>query len=228
MGLVDKLTEVDKTIWHGYEKVTNYCNQEFGWDKYSLAKGANLGQSISYFGGGLYFFIEGLQSGNNGSLMIGGMSSLYALGSFYVDNRDLQKDEKKEIALLEKTSATTLPRFKPSRPVIFVGLSAFGGYYLHSYATQQELPPELSPLSSQEYNLFGALIMASFLSSNLFRVCKSYFQDQIMTPPKKKKKVLKTLYQKVKGKARAVQVPQLEPVKEPTKCQSIDDLAGGA
>ncbi|MEK6900570.1 MAG: hypothetical protein AABX05_05580, partial [Nanoarchaeota archaeon] len=81
--------------------------------------------------------------------------------------------------------------------------------------------PEGLSLSQPEYNVFSGLVYLSMGLYIFFSACKSYFKDQIMTPPKKKKKVLKALLEKAKGKVQPEPVPQLEPNK-----YSIDDVIG--
>ncbi len=217
MGLVDKLTELDEKIWKQYEKVTNYCNKEYGWNKYDLATRSALGSSISMLGAGVYMLIDGFQTSNMVYTTIGITASLLAIPFYHVRKKSYGRQEAAEIKLLENGGALVSPTSKPYRPFNF-GFAAF----FFSSAELRMLGD--FPQSNEEQN---TLMMCVGLAWGCYYVCypsESYFKDQIMTPPKKKKSVLKTLYQKVTGKIQPAPQPQLEP----TKYQSIDDVVGGA
>ena len=224
MGLVDKLTELDQYIWTQHEKVTNYCNREYGWNKYDLARKTHACQIASFSAIPVYTSLQGIE-GNNASMIIAGAAlGLLTVGLHYSGRFRIKREEEKEIKLLERTGAVNEPQFSAFRPAWSLQWAAIFGYYTYTYATNQNTPPEGLALSSEEYNLFNSLMWASGFISNIFETSKQYFLDQIMTPPKKKKSVLKAIAEKVKGKLQAAPQPQLAP----TKYQSIDRLVGDA
>lgn len=216
MGLEDTLTKLDEKIWKQYEKVTNYCNEEYGLNKYDLATRAALGASISFLGTNVYLLIGGFQISSMFSITVGIMGSLVAVPAYYVRKKDYEREEAEEMKLLESNGALQSPISKPYRPLDF-GLAAF----FFSSAVSSMLGD--FPQPNEEQN---TLLMCTTLAGCYF-VCspsESYFADQIMTPPKKKKSVFKTIYEKITGKLQPATQPQLEPA----KYQSIDDIVGGA
>ncbi len=216
MGLVDKLTELDEAIWKQYEKVTQYCNKEYGWNKYDLATRAALGASISYFGASVYTLIYGFQTSNMISTTVGVMGSLVGIRYDYSRKKDYEIEEAIEIRRFESDGAIPSPQSKPYRPLEF-GLASFFFSFagLRIFSDSQQ--------SSEEHNALGTMISLALGIYFVFDASESYFLDQIMAPPKKKKSVLKTLYEKVTGKIQPTPAPQLEP----TKYQSIDDIIEG-
>ena len=217
MGLEDKLTKLDEAIWKQYEKVTQYCNKEYGWNKYDLATRAALGSSISYLGAGVYMFIYGFQTSNMFFTTLGITGSLVAIPNYYVSKKGNEQKEAMEIKRLENSGVLPFPTFKPYRAFNFAFaalLCSFAGLRMFNDFPQH----------NEEKNTLWTIINLALGTYYVFRPSESYFRDQIMTPPKKKKKVLKTLYEKVTGKFQPAPAPQLEP----TKYQSIDDVVGGA
>ncbi|MEK6809162.1 MAG: hypothetical protein AABY40_00650 [Nanoarchaeota archaeon] len=200
MGLVDKLTELDKAIWQKYETVTQYCNKEYGWNKYNLTRSMDSAMVASLLVGGTYDLSFGVRDNNSDGITLGAimlLSALYA-GHKFKDQQHYR--EKKEDRLLESTGAGLTPRFSALRPIAAawsVVLSSFGFYHK-------------SPSS----------FLASIGVATIFAISGTYFIDQIMTPPKKKKTIPQTIKEKITGN---VAVPQLELVK-PTKYQSIDEV----
>ena len=224
MGLVDKLTELDEYIWKQHEKVTQYCNKEYGWDKYDLARKSNKGMAVSWVGSATYSALEGVL-GSSPSFVGAGIFSLAVAGaSYYFLEQFFQRHEKMELKRLE-CNTMSAPHFLAWRPIVLplaaltyaiAGIFSFLGY---------SGVPESLKISQEQYHLLNGLDRSFYASTHVFLTSTLYFADQIMTPPKKKRSVLKTLYEKAKGKLEPVSVPQLEPVK-PTRYQSIDEVIG--
>lgn len=228
MGLVDKLTELDEAIWKQYEKVTNYCNREYGWNKYDLARKTNTGMGISAVGTGVYGALEGMLASSPALIGTNLFCPMIAIGSYYLLKIRDEYQEKKEISQLEQLGdAIPAPQFYFSRPLVG-GVGVFLGLVVSitSFLGLDKMSESLKPLSQDNYNTLGGLQGLGLASMVFFVVSTSYFEDQITTPPKKKKSVFKTVYEKVTG--RIPTIPQLEPVKEPTKYLSINDVVGGA
>ena len=220
MGLVEKLTDLDEAIWEQYEKVTQYCNKEFGWDKYDLMKASSGLTSASFFGANFYMSLAGWQWDNPRLASVGTFGAAVGIGLYYLNRSEINETEKKEVASLHN-GVIKKPIFGPKRPSLFTYNSIFYSYFLYRFATKQGFPDSLglnTSLSSDE-NILGALVSTSLLFLTFFGTCKLYFSDQIPTPPQKKKSVLKTLYEKTIGKLQVAPQPQLEP-----KYESIDDV----
>lgn len=214
MGLVDKLTELDEKIWKQYEKVTNYCNKEFGWNKYDLANKCLLGESAGMLGTGFYMGLDGVKEGNPFWGTIGVLTSLLSMAYYRVYKYRHEILENREIKLLQD-GVVYSPKFKASRSLQLLStipLTSIAAYFLS--ASEPESTPYKGHFSV--IGLYGIALSLLYFS----QASKSYFQDQIMTPPKKKKSVLKSLYEKAMGKFQTVPVPQ----SGLTKHQSIDDL----
>ena len=222
MGLVDKLTELDEAIWKQYEKVTNHCNREYGWDKYDLARKSNKGMVVSWVGSATYSALEGVL-GSSPSFVGAGIFNLALAGaSYYFLEQFFQRHEKTELKMLE-CNMMSAPHFLAWRPIVLPLMAlnyAIAGVF--SFLGYSGVPESLK-ISQEQYNLLNGLNHSFYTSTHVFLTSTFYFTDQIMTPPKKKKSVLKTLYEKITGKIPAV--PQLEPVK-PTRYQSIDEVIG--
>ena len=219
MGLVEKLTELDESIWKQHEKVTRYCNREYGWNKYDLVRKTLFATTASYLGEMTYMALGGIDEDRSYPIVIGGFFSLLTIVSYPLLMKSINEKEEREIKLLERTGATIEPVFKATRPAYSSALGALCAYMAYfSFTKQLGLPEDVS---EQYHQTTGLFFSAGFIW-NIFRTSKSYFEDQIMTPPKKKKSVLKTIYEKVIRKFQVAPVPQLEPVK-PIKYQSIDD-----
>ena len=227
MGLVDKLTEADKYIWKQHEKVTSYCNKEYGWNKYDLVRKANIAMFGSLLGGGTYMSLMG--GGDNlGVTVLGGTLSLLAVGTYPTSKKIINIEEAVDTELLIYYGATREPRFGAYRPASLVASLLLTASFATAFFTGQlHIITEKSPISQEEFNQLGGLAAIATFCGYIFWGMKSYFQDQIMTPPKKKKSVLKSLSEKATEKIQPAPVPQLEPVK-PTKYQSIDNIVEGA
>jgi|SRR3989344_1952783 len=210
MGLVDKLMELDKSIWKQHEKVTQYCNKEFGWNKYDLARKAQTGATGSMVGAGTYNSLLALYT-HSVSEIIGG-AVLISLG--YLLHRNvtevLNHNEKVETEMLQRRGLVKKPEIKASRAATFVGVSIFTGalfsfFYSASAEGDGEKVRRLLELGSIGYFFF------SFFCSS-----RNYFADQIMAPPTKKK----TIPQAIKEKITGVEVPRLEQA----QYHSIDNI----
>src|SRR3989344_8682973 len=119
MSLTDKLTELDEVIWKQYEKVTQYCNKEFGWNKYDLVGKANVGTAISAVGTGVYGTLEGYLD----SSPVLAISHLFvptmALGIYYTLKKNIGVWEKRERHQMEN-GMIKAPQFKALRPMTYI------------------------------------------------------------------------------------------------------------
>lgn len=223
MGLVDKLTELDKYIWTGFEKVTQYCNKEYGWDKYDLAKGMVSSTAGSLLGAGVYTstlsVIGDTSFGAGFGVGVGVGLGLVALLARNVGKQISDIVEYHELKDLEQ-GVVFQPVFKAIRPI-----TAFSLTTIPIVLNQLDAPPAYLQISDEKYNALSSLVFACYSAVSFFGFSALYFLDQIPTPPKKKKSVFKTLYEKVAGKLQPAPVPQLQPAK-PTRYQSIDDMLG--
>jgi len=228
MGLVDKLTELDQYIWKQHEKVTNYCNKEYGWNKYDLARKMLAAETISNIGVGTYFSLGGFLGDNPTQSAIGAGLALIVGGVYSLRKKRLDNREEREINQILRSGATEQPTFSAIRPAFYLIETVFFGYLTSKFFLNQQVnPPESLTLSPEQYTNLGRLLGACVMLGLQFEICKDYFLDQIMTPPKKKKSVLKSLYEKATEKLQPAPVPQLVPIK-PNRHQSIDNIVGGA
>ncbi len=224
MTLTEKLTELDQVIWKQYEKVTQYCNKEFGWNKYDLARKTNTGMGISAAGAGVYGVLEGVLGSSPATVGASLFCPMVGIGYCYLTKIIInESQEKEEISQLEK-GVVHAPEPRAYRPLLlgagflnlFLSISSFLGL--------QEVPETLKPLSQDNYNILGGLYGLALASMVFFVASTDYFSEQIMTPPQKKKSVLKAITEKVTAKLQPAYVPQLEEA----KYQSIDDVVGSA
>jgi len=222
MGLTDKLTELDEAIWKKYERVTHYCNKEFGWNKYDLTRKTNAALCASLLGEFTFCGIGGVTESSPFKAAVGGIMSLLVIAAYPTAQKRIQKKEEEEVNLLVKTGATTEPQFTAWRPALFISYSLFCSHLAYLGFTGQLSVPSKTSLSQEQYDTTSALFFTAAFFVGIFRTSKSYLLDQIMTPPKKKKSVLKAITEKVTGTVPAV--PQLEE----TRYQSIDNIVGGA
>lgn len=219
MGLAEKLTELDEKILHGYEKVTNYCDKEYGWNKYDLARKANTLNYAASLSVGAGWTLEGVLGDDLTTTVFATLTSLVILGAYSVSKKILEEKEKTEIGLLAQSGAVNKPNFRPARPVISLGSLSFLGALTYSKFTGGSTVPRGNSLSPEAYGRLESFFWAMLTLSYAFAISRSYFEDQIMTPPKKKKSVWKAISEKFTEKVQ-VSVPQLE-----AKYQSIDDVA---
>ena len=211
MGLVDKLTGLDEAIWKQYEKGTNYCNEKFGWDKYSLMRIGSASYTGSMFGIGFLFLVDRID--HDLAVVAGGAA--IGLVSYGVDDlfkKVFEHQEQKELKSLEEKGAAIEPQFTPVRPTVLAGYSLSISAIF--YAFSQGVPSVRQSLPTGLMIGLGALNLLSVASL-------SYFWDQIMTPPKKKKSIFKAVYEKFTEKIQTAPAPQLEPTR-----YSIDDVVG--
>lgn len=214
MGLVNKLTELDQYIWKQYEKVTQYCNRKYGWDKYDLKTISEKTVAVAFAGAGTYETIIGFSINSLPFLAIGLLTGAGSIHQYFKVEADNKKERKEELEQISRTGAVKEPRFSFERPTLLAGSTVFDGVGVAVLYASDNGP-------ATALGLLGIALGASVLNIAV----SSYFQDQILTPPKKKKSVFKTFYEKVTGKLQPAP-PQLEPVR-PNKYQSIDDLVAG-
>ncbi|MEK6940254.1 MAG: hypothetical protein AABX31_06020, partial [Nanoarchaeota archaeon] len=163
MGLTDKLIELDQYFWKQHEKVTHYCNREYGWNKYDLVRKANLATYGSMFGEGTYLAIGGLVGDSLGSAALGGILSLVAAGAYSLSKKVIDRKEAREINLLIESGATEEPHFEAYRPASLFGFSLLHTYLAVSSFTGQFPVPEGLSVSPVEYNnLSGLFWTAAF------------------------------------------------------------------
>lgn len=212
----------DRKIWEQYGKVTGYCNKEFGWNKYDLVRKAMTVTNLGMIGFGSCGAIFGAEIGSSLTIGAGGLIATLQLPIYYSDKKQSIEEEKKEYKIMEKTGAVKKPVFRPTLP-IFLGVSLWSiESGIDSLVNGTKVPEKLSSVfSSEEYGVIDGLLALTIGTALLGMVSKKYFQDQIMTPPKKKQGFWKTIYDKIRGKT---EVPQLEPASE-QEYQSLEDLA---
>ena len=120
MGLVDKLTEVDKYVWKQYEKVTQYCNKEYGWDKYDLERKSNKAMVASGVGVGFYNTLEGYLGSSPIHIGVGLTVTAFVGGLYYLIEGSSKRKEAEEIKKLERGNGTvSAPQFLAWRPPYF-------------------------------------------------------------------------------------------------------------
>lgn len=117
MGLVDKLTELDQAIWKQYEKVTQYCNKEYGWNKYDLMRKANSGAAAFSFGEGVYASALGVISDDGTALGFGLTIGITSMLVYYLGKNRIERRENFEKKLLEGSNFTLQPHFWAGRPI---------------------------------------------------------------------------------------------------------------
>jgi len=209
MGLTDKLTELDQYIWKQHEKVTQYCNKELGWDKYDLAGKSFNGATLSFAGIGIYLGVAGIETQHYGMLGLTGLFSVISYASNFFVQKELAYKKEKELEQLIESSAVNKPNFGPERPMALtqaLTCSVAGPYFIsHSY--------------NSAGTAFGLAL--SMCGLGILSVISSlYFNDQIMTPPKKKKTIPQAIKEKITGK---VAVPQVEEA----QYRAVEDIVAG-
>lgn len=220
MGLVDTLNAVDEAVWRKYETVTQYFHKEFGWDKFDLARKANGAYLAAAVGNGFYEGLEGALGSSSINYATAGI--LLALpGMVYAINRlALNYEEKEERSSLERLGVAEIPRAHAWRPIFGALLPLLG---IAAYFGNDKVPEHLS-LSLESYKRIEGL---QFICSNLqhfFVFSYFYFTDQVLTPPTKKKSILKTLYEKVAGKFQVSPQPELQPTQRQLSQESSLDI----
>jgi len=217
MGLTEKLEELDHSVWKQYEKVTHYCNTEFGWNKYDLIKKAATGISISAVGTSVYGILEGYLVSSPALAVSHLFSPAMALSISYIINRTVDSFEKNERHKLEK-GIIEAPKFKAWRPLLFPVMNLNAITSIASFLGYPKISENISLLTQKNYHLLEGLRNAGMASMLFFACSASYFKDQIMTPPKKKKTIPQAIKEKITEKIETV--PQLEEA----KYESIDDI----
>jgi hypothetical protein len=119
MSLIDKLTQVDESLWKLHGKITEKSMKTIGWDKYDLAKASSNINAASCLSLGTYFVMEGM---NNNFPFLGVMGGYFFVSSYFNRKKDLKYIElfKK---LDEKDSikgAAYAPNFTHRRPLLYM------------------------------------------------------------------------------------------------------------
>lgn len=212
MGL-ETLLKLDEAIWKQHEKITQKAQKGLGWNKYDLARVMEYGAVGSFLGSAIYNFIDfSLNVESEMGYGVAGLLWLGYCGIKYTGISYLKKKEEAEIDMLIKTGATIAPKYKSSRPLMCIMdtlLMSSGIGYLNSTD------------GSNKFLTLNGLLFITWGIGNLFEKSSSYFQDQIMAPPTKKKSFWKTMYQKAISPFRQ---KGFEPVAEPAKYQTIDRM----
>lgn len=217
MGLTDELTAVDEYIWKQHEKVTVKANKELGWNKYDLARMTLSIAEVSTLGVGVYLGIGGMISDAPLAIALGSSLTVSSLFSYHLSKENLNQAEKVETEFLRSKAAPQQPQFSAFRP-LKVGV----GMYLLTRASFIFYESTDFFSTNNENNSLGGIITSLLSSMILSNVASSYFRDQIMTPPTKKKPFWKTMYEKTVGKIK----PAPQPQTEPTKYNSLEEVIG--
>lgn len=217
MGLIDKLTELDRYIWKGYEKVTQTANKHLGWNKYDLTKISETTACLLGVGAATYYAILDYKS--DSSLLIPSMlAGGFFVANYYRRRKDLEQLEKLETELSE-LGGVVHPRFNPIRPVVLTAAGFFTGLGIDALINEQTIPEKI-PVSSEEYGLLYGLGTLGISGYLFFKTCGLYFVDQLRTPPKHKKKLFEIIVKTVRGKL----TPSSIGTSEPAKYSSIDEV----
>ncbi len=192
MGLEELLTRLDKKIWQKCEKITQLASKELGWNKYDLKMITDTASSIFLTGAGVYSVIQGAYEINRGHadfgsyLLTGIGAALGPIGFlFYVrDKKDNKRLEESERKLLEDKEVIYAPEFEPYRPLsLGMGISflPLAAVYIHTHG-------------SDTYHTAVALFFSAIGTSLTTKIISTYFQNQNMTPPTKKKNLWEKIY----------------------------------
>ncbi len=198
MGLEERLIQVDKFIWKGFEKVTQYAYRHGGYSKYDLAQVCDTASSVAITGMGVYGVMRGYyhvdQNTKISGIAIGAINVGIGLCKYFwskVDNRD---SEKSEVAELLRTGATRQPSFTFIRPLCFTAMAVL---LTNIFVNSVEESRQFYDLSAKEYNALANLSIGCFAAWYYGWGCADYFRSQIMQPPKAKKSVWKHWYETV-------------------------------
>ena len=139
-------------------------------------------------------------------MAMGAVLALTTPSAYIHELNILKRLEEIETERLLETGAAKKTTYGPFRPV-FLGAASLLGFYGY-YGD-----PIISE-SAENFNQLVALDKLYCVTFSLYvagETAVNYFRDQLMTPPSKKKKFWKTMYEKI--------IPlqeKLEPVKVPT------------
>lgn len=135
MGLDDLLLKADIAIWKGFEKITHYCHDHFGYTKWDLAKRTDQASMLSLSIMGVYIGAAGYQTGNLPAQIFGiaagvGLNifsglSLLGLNDVY------HKKEEKEIQKIIRTGCPPLPDYNPLRSGVAIFSNLFMGTVIY-------------------------------------------------------------------------------------------------
>ncbi len=208
---MNPLETLDQIVWKQYEKVTNYCNDKVGWNKYDLAKLSNdtagifaVGTTVysainSYFG--MNKFVDQPNFSNLWDVIVS-LACIPLYLSFaktsYKESQQYKEKEEKEYQSLLETGAVKQPTISATRPAAlfcFLYCISWGIYQLHgSISNNSETPQNLTKVAA-------ALLTETVGFYGSFYTSKDYFEEQILTPPKTKG-LFKIIYDRIRNKFR--------------------------
>ena len=215
MGLTDKLTALDQYIWKGYKKATQYANNALGWNKFDLARKSLTGIDVSAIGFWSYDLMLGFKTDSIADLIASLGSAVAATGLTMVGTYSYRKElGQREIieTRLAENWVIVPPRLKPWRPLELCSSVLFAGLGMYSLTNKLEIPQGMQ-ISPEEWSAFMGLMMLNIASIQGFYTSKSYFSDQLMAPPKQKKKILSTAVNYLRNKLTPAAQPQKDPAK---------------
>lgn len=193
MGLEELLTRLDKKIWQKCENVTQLTSKELGWNKYDLKMITDAVSNIFLTGAGVHSFILGAYQINKGSAdfwsyLLAGIGGALVPGGFLLYIRDKKYNkrlEESEIKLLEDKGVIYAPEFGPYRPVsLSMGVSFLPLAAAYKYTHESNI-----------YYTAVALFFSAIGTSLATKIVSTYFQDQNMVPPTKKKSLREKMYE---------------------------------
>ncbi|MBS3116930.1 hypothetical protein J4421_05030 [Candidatus Woesearchaeota archaeon] len=215
MGLTDKLTALDQYIWKGYKKATQYANNALGWNKFDLARKSLTGIDVSAIGFWSYDLMLGFKTDSIADLIASLGSAVAATGLTMVGTYSYRKElGQREIieTRLAENWVIVPPRLKPWRPLELCSSVLFAGLGMYSLTNKLEIPKGMQ-ISTEEWSAVMGLTMLSIASMGGFYTSTSYFSDQLMAPPKQKKKILSTAVNYLRNKLTPAAQPQKDPAK---------------
>ena len=203
--------DLDELIWKGFEKITQKAHKELGWNKFDLARITHSAATFSGAAYGVYGFILQTKT-NNYFYLVQDAFFTAAMGvSFYVGHQNLNHQERAETELL-KSGIVYPPTYKPLRPALMISAAIFGAAGIGALGWGITLPEgiELKDYASdakETLSLLGTSIIG-LSGFGVLEVCSSYFKDQIMTPPTKKKSLKNYFSEKFSLKEEKFLVPE--------------------
>ncbi len=187
MSLDDLLLKADIAIWKGFEKVTHYCHDHFGYTKWDLAKRADQASMLSLSIMGVYIGAANYQSGNLPAQIFGiaagvGLnifSGLSLLGS----NDRYHKKEEEETQKIIRTGCQPLPDYSPLRSGAAFLSNLFVGTAI--YLVNNPTLIDNVPKDNNHFEKIVSLSISAYLLATDFMIASNYFRDQTSPPPKK-------------------------------------------
>ncbi len=198
MGLEDKLIQVDKFIWKGFEKVTQYAYKHGGYSKYDLAQVCDTASSIGITGYGVYCFAEfynfnhTLENLSWLGMAMGAILTVAGYIGYSTSKKYNLRTEETETNEILRTGAVRQPMFTFFRPLYSLCISTIvvGSMF-------KDQVPKMFKGTANEYYQIENLITTCFSFWCYGNIGAQYFRSQIMQPPKAKKSVWKALYETV-------------------------------